>query len=345
MSAIKRFVAIMAACVLALCVGAFAASRYMTRSAGVGKFVIRTSLNGGIQYLKTGAAVMRDDNATLLTMEVATGDRVEAGQLVATYSVDVSYAEVVRAENALSEAKDDYEYGLAYRQAAIESYRSAVESGTDPVDKRINELLLLKAEKELEVYLNTTGGEISALEASLEAVKASRETRCVYAPMDGIVDSVATAGIAIAKGKTVITLYDPESAVIICPDPKGELKYGMEVDIQLSGRNRQANTTGTVVGCDNVRFASQRSGYAYILCDAAKAGGYYSVSVSAVTLEVVDALIVSSSTLNYNNGSSFVRILDNSESVSIRYVSKGFENASETWILFGINDGDRLIVK
>lgn len=345
MSVIKRIAAIALAVALTLCVGAYAVSRYTTRNASVGDFIIRSSINGGIQYLRTGAAVMRDENATLLTMEVATGDRVEAGQLVATYSVEVSYAEVVKAENALSEAKDDYEYGLTARQAAIDGYSGAIESETDPDEKRINELLLLKAEKELEYFISSSESTISALETSLETVKASREVRNVYAPMSGIVDSVAAAGIAIARGKPVITLYDPESAVIVCPDARGELKYGMEVDIQLSGRNRQANTTGIVVGCDNVRFASQRGGYAYILCDAAKAGGYYSVSVTAVTLEVDDVLIVPSSTLSYNNGSNYVRILGENESVSTRYVSKGFENASETWILGGVNDGDRLIVK
>ena len=70
-----------------------------------------------------------------------------------------------------------------------------------------------------------------------------------------------------------------------------------------------------------------------------------SASVIAVTLEVKDVLIASSSAFTYSGGAVYVKLLGEEDSVRVRYVAKGPENSSNTWLLYGAEAGDRLIVK
>lgn len=346
MSATKRIIALAALILIAMPISMASQSRYSTREAKPDVFSRTASYDGGMVYLSSTGAAMYSQNATLIAMDVKAGDMVSAGDVVGSYSIEVSRADIVRAENALNHAAEDYEYEKARRMDEIDALNALSAEAKDADQARIYQLQAMRAALETERYAAEAEGQIASLESALANLKSSAEIQNICAPMTGMVDSVAEAGLSISPGQTLIAMHDPQAVLIRVSDPDGYLRYGMTVQLQLNSRTGKSSCQGTVVSCDSVLPAALRTGAAYIAYDAgANGSAYYGASVTAETMRVENVLIASPQAIFYNDGRCCVQILDADGTVRTRYVSKGLETASDVWIISGISEGDKLITK
>jgi multidrug efflux pump subunit AcrA (membrane-fusion protein) len=346
MSATKRIIAAAALLLAAAPICLATAARFSTREVVTETFSRTSAFNGGMVYLSTASAAMYSPNATLVSMDVKQGDSVNAGDVVGVYSIEVSRADVVRAENALNNASEDYEYEKKRRMDEIEALNDMSANENDPDQSRIYQLQAMRAQLETEKYCREAEAQIASLENALANLISSGEPQSILAPITGTVDATASAGMTIAPGQTLVAMHDPAAALVAVSDPEGELRYGMPVELQLASHTGKAACQGVVVSCDSVLPASLRTGTAYIAYDTSDRGSAYSgASVAAETLRVENALIASPKAISYNNGRCRVQILDADGTVRTRYVNKGFETASDVWIISGISEGDKLITK
>lgn len=345
MSAIKRMCAGAMALAL-LSTGAFAAPRYTTKEAASEDFIKKGTYSCSVIYRSTQSIAVYTPGATMGDMLTEAGAQVEAGDAVATYYAPMSDVDIARAELALSQAQDDYEFEVAQRTRVIEEYREASLLTSNSVDARINELLAQKEELLLAEYETGALAEIAALTAQRDAAVASSEPKDVTAGMSGVVAfaSRTDSGTAL-NGRELVTLFDPDSMLIRVDNTSGDLKYGMKVELTLEG-NGKSVVTGTVVSANNVLPGALQSNAAYVLPDEEPSGiGYTRASIAAETICVKDVVVVTNDAIQYSNGTPYVRVLTADGVVRTRYVNIGMLNNSESWIILGVEPGDKLITK
>ncbi|MBQ4089441.1 MAG: hypothetical protein IJC56_06145, partial [Clostridia bacterium] len=125
----------------------------------------------------------------------------------------------------------------------------------------------------------------------------------------------------------------------------GALKYGMKVELTLEG-NGKAVVAATVISADNVLPGALQSRVAYVLPDEMPTGaGYNRASVYAKTISVDDVVVVNNNTIQYANSKPYVRMLTDDGIVRTRYVNIAMLGDSESWIILGVEPGDKLITK
>lgn len=347
MSAIKRFAS--ALCALALLSApATAASKYNTREAQKTDFSISSVYDGTVIYQQSETIANFAAGAALSEVMVEEGQQVSAGDTVATYVSPMTDVDIARAETALSQAQDDYDYEISLRNRQIAEYREAAANAADPADARIYELQAQREELLLTQYVAEAEAELAALTAARDAALTSSEAKPINCSIDGSVSYVTnlSAGSALPQGREVASVYTPETMIIRVNNSDGALKYGMQVDICFVSSSGQQYITGTVVSCDNVLPGALHSGAAYIVPDKLPgAQSFRSVTVSAETLLIEGATVVSNQTLQYQNGKCSVRILDDDGAVRTRYVNVAMSGASDSWIILGVEPGDKLIAK
>lgn len=345
MSAIKRICAAAMALTF-ICAGAYAAPRYSTKEAEFGEFVKKRTFDGSVIYRQKQSLTVYTSDATMGEMLTQEGAEVTAGDTVATYYAPMNEVDIARTEMALAQAQDDYDYEIAQRTKVIEEYRAAAESASNSTDARINELMAQKEELLLQQYSAEAQAEIASLTAARDAAVVSAEPKSVVIGMSGTVSyaSRTDAGSTIA-GRELISVFDPASLIVRVDNSSGELKYGMKVELTLEGAAK-AVVTGTVISADNVLPGSLHTGLAYVLPDELPGTQSFSrATVSTQTISVQDAVIVTNQAIQYSSGKPYVRILTADGIVRTRYVNLAMLGDSESWIILGVEPGDKLITK
>ncbi len=347
MSAIKRITAAAAALVMLCAPASLAAPRYNTKEAERADFTVKSTYKGTVIYQVSASSALYHSGAIMNETVITAGQSVTAGDTIATYTAPVSDVDITRAENALSQAQDDYEYELDRRQLVVDEYLLAAAEASDPADARMYELKAEKAEIELENYRIAGESEIAALTAKRDAAVTSGELKNVSAPITGIVAYVRKIDPGTdMNGKEIAGFFDPTTLIIRVNNEDGKLKYGMSVDLTLEGNKTRITVPGTVVSADNALPGSLRNGYAYVLPDEYPGDILFTAAeVSAVTMLIPDVVVVDNSTLQYSNGQCFVRVLDSDGTIRTRFVRLGMTGASKSWILYGVEPGDKLIAK
>jgi len=345
MWAIKRIFA-GAAAMLLIGSCAFAAPRYSTKEAAVDEFEKTSTFNCQVIYRSTQSVAVYNGGATMGEMLIEAGAAVEAGDVVATYYAPMSDLDITRTELALAQAIDDHEFELDQRNQIIEEYRLAAENASDPADARINELLAQKEELMLDKYVAGAEANIAALTAQRDAALASDQPKDVTAGLSGLVADTARidAGMAI-NGKQLVGIFDPTSLLIRVDNSAGTLKYGMKVTLNLEGANKKS-VSATVVSADNVLPGALHSGAAYVLPDETITdAGYNRASLYTQTLSVKDVVIVDNDAIQYSNSKPYVRILTADGVVHTRYVKIAMIGDNKSWVIRGVEPGDKLITK
>lgn len=344
MKMIKRLTAAIAA-VAMLMVCALAA-QYYTSIVELDDFSIGISSSGSIARLGYQALSTPVRGAKLNEVYFSAGDAVSAGDVICTYTVIVSGAEATRARGELASARDDYEYEIARRDVEIADMRARL-STAEGLDARELELRIERAQMTYEKYSETALVKLAALEAASAAADAASLPRELRAGMDGVLLSVIAPGdeSTLNPGRAVAEIYDPARVLVRVPNAAGNFKYGMVVNVRVASGSGQVNIPGEVVAADNVLPGALRTGSAYIALERLPSGNVSQITATATAISISNALVARANTLTYSGGLYSVRILTPDGAVRTRRVIKAFENESEAWLLKGVSEADKLIIK
>lgn len=349
MSAIKRFTAALIALLMLASPAALATSvRYNTREAVRGQFMVSRVYDASANYRQSQSIGIFVNGAQLDAIHVEEEQTVSAGDTLVTYLAPMSDVDIARTEIALSQAQDDYAYEVGRRNQLIAEYRAAAAEAGNETDARIYELQAQREEILLQQYIAGAEAELASLAAQRDAALSSGEPRAISAGIDGTVSYITAAdpGAALDYGRQMAAIFTPESLIISVYNPDGALKYGMKVSLRLESSSGQQYLSGTVISADNVLPGTQRTSMAYILPDEMPGStAIRSVTVTADTMIVENAVLVNNSALQYKDGKCYVRILGQDGSVRVRYVNLAMTGDSESWIILGVEPGDKLITK
>ena len=124
-----------------------------------------------------------------------------------------------------------------------------------------------------------------------------------------------------------------------------ELAYGLDVEVKSNGREERV-MPGKVVASSSVITGSEEFALVEVtegeLPNEIRRGSW---SIMATTVSLRNILVVSQHAVDSENGNRYVTILDDNNVPHKRFVKTGVNAVNGMWILDGIKEGDRVVIK
>ena len=202
-------------------------------------------------------------------------------------------------------------------------------------------ITMLEGKEELdEVAAATLEQAQVALDAAMETLDHTK----LYAPIDGVVESVSVTEMNMASTGSPAFIISNKSAMTITFDVSSDavmtMKIGDSVAVEKSGKEYEAVVTevGTMVNGQTGLFTVK----ATLTQEAPELLTGLTVKVTAPTQKADDALLVSQDAVYYEDGDAYLYLLKDGVVTRVD-VETGISNEEQVEILSGITDGDPVI--
>ena len=323
---------------------------YKTHTVSAGVYEKSGQYGAGLYFPTRYEVIYEGAKARFVEYAVKHGSEVRAGDLIATFSIDRDEVAVVERELALERAKESREDGLEARREELLRRKQAVFEETDPVLSEIGALQIRKLEIELEKFDFESAANVENLQESLDELLKSYENQFIYAPADGVVDSVTYLrdGEFVYDGTLLAVIYDPYDILFTVNDESGSLRYNMPVTISVGPNKDRLEAPGRVVAAYNVLPGKSAGKTCLIRATEYNQDEVKSLtrpSVAYTTIRLENVIVVPKSALTLYGGKYYAYKLSPDGMVSKRYVNYTAGNASSgVWVMDGLAEGDVLIL-
>ncbi len=236
---------------------------------------------------------------------------------------------------------------LEAQLAQLQAQLSGLKSTEDYLRKTYNNaknsynITMLEGKEELdEVAAATLEQAQVALDAAMETLDHTK----LYAPIDGVVESVSVTEMNMASTGSPAFIISNKSAMTITFDVSSDavmtMKIGDSVAVEKSGKEYEAVVTevGTMVNGQTGLFTVK----ATLTQEAPELLTGLTVKVTAPTQKADDALLVSQDAVYYEDGDAYLYLLKDGVVTRVD-VETGISNEEQVEILSGITDGDPVI--
>lgn len=320
-------------------------ANYETVQAESGAYIKTVGGSMRMYYPVTAELRWEEDNARFREILVRKGQEVKQGDSLATFDIDVSRADREALALSLARAIEDAELGKRERLTAIEEAKKKLQE-LNGRELNIARLRVGKAETEYEQFVYQSEREIARLRESLEEIDQEIADDTLFAPFDGVIDTIATynPGDPATKDIVVVSMHSTESFYLVADDASGRLRYNAEVTVEAGKRNDRKTYEGRVVAAPSILPSSVPQGmalvelYGDIPVEALEGNLQYQFNVE----ELQDVLLVDWRAVDSENGKSYVYVLED-DMVQKRYVAPGLNNREKVWILDGLHEGQTVI--
>ncbi|MDR2151292.1 MAG: efflux RND transporter periplasmic adaptor subunit [Helicobacteraceae bacterium] len=287
---------------------------------------------GSLRY-STLSKLSAQSAAVLETIAVDVGDRVKAGQILATQDHAILSANIAAkaAELKKSRASDE--------QARKDAERYKVLLAQNSVSEQTYEQSRLKA---IELAAQS-----EALGAQLKALEIEKEKRSIRAPFDGVVaEKHASAGDYLSAGAGVISLAKTDSielGVYLPAATVSRIEKGMKVDVNALGEDYAAKIAGVSPRGD----ASSRLFLTRVVFDkpSAKLLEGMEATLKIVSQKSENALLVDRDAVVSRFGNDVVFYVENGVAQSASVEILGYDGQNAALKSATLKEGMRAIVK
>ncbi|MDR2033157.1 MAG: efflux RND transporter periplasmic adaptor subunit [Helicobacteraceae bacterium] len=188
---------------------------------------------GSLRYA-TLAKLSAQSAAVLETIAVDTGDRVKAGDVLATQDIAILSANIAAKAAELKKSKASDE------QASRDAKRYKTLLDQNSVSEQTYEQFRLKAQE--------LAAQSETLAAQLKALEIERQKRSIRAPFDGVVvEKHVSVGDYVSAGSSVISLAKTDSielAVYLPATTIDRIGVGTKVGVNVLGKDYDAKIAG-----------------------------------------------------------------------------------------------------
>lgn len=311
---------------------------------------IRTA-GGSLQlyYPITADLCWEEGNARFREILVSKGQEVKEGDCLATFDIEESRTDREELSLSLTRKTEEARIGREDRLRAIEEAREETEEKRKDLTEyelQIEMLKIQRLETEYEQFVYQSEWEIARLKERLEELEEVVADDALYAPFDGMIDSVASynPGDLVTPDRVVVAMHATDKYYLVADDSSGKLRYNMEVTVEAGRRNEKTMYQGRVVAAPAILPSSVRRGMALIELyeDVSPEDLKGSLQFQYNLEELQDVLLVDWKALDSEQGKSFVYVLED-DMVQKRYVVPGMNNREKAWILDGLSEGQTVI--
>jgi macrolide-specific efflux system membrane fusion protein len=260
-------------------------------------------------------------------LNVAVGDQVKKGQVLATAGAADLEAQIAEAQRNASSA------ALQLKQAKSEH---ADASGT-------------AAKRQTQISLYNAQSADARAKADLADLVALRAYRNITAPADGTITAVSISAGANAPSGAAITMISGSLQITtsVVESDIAAIKVDQQADVTVDAID--ASLKGTVASIDPVGTDSGNSGvvsFAVVVrLDSPPAGlrPGMSADISIVAASATNVLAIPARALSGSAGSYTVRVVAADGTVSVRNVEAGLVTSSLAEIKSGLQAGERVV--
>lgn len=286
-----------------------------------------------------------DSVARFREILVRKGDEVREGDAIATFDIEVSMADREELSLSLARKTENLSRGTEDRLSAIEEAREDTEGLRDH-ELRIAQLRIEKLEIEYEQFVYQSEREIARLKKSLEELEEKASNDTLFAPFDGVIDSVTfyNPGDLMTKDSVLVTMHATDQFYLAADNGFDGLRYNMDVIVEAGRKNERKTYVGKVVAVPAVLPATVSGAKALIELyeEIPTEDLATSIQYQYNMEELQDVLVLERGAVYPDNGKSYVYVLEG-DMVQKRYVVPGLNNMKEIWILDGVSEGQTVI--
>lgn len=275
-------------------------------------------------------------------------EEVKAGDVLATFELDVDEVGMAAKRQALRRAQESYEAQTLQQQEAIQEQLDALAQERNPFEYEILMLRIERAQIALEQYRSEQERQIERLQQEIAEMEEKYSQTALIAPYDGVITSLTykQEGEHLSKNEALITLYRTDDMTLRISNENAHFRYGMKVQVAVGPAKSRTILTGRIIAADDLLSESQRSGYAYIELDPFE--GEYPTrgippNVTASTYYAEDVFVLPRRAVELESGKHFVSKLSDGV-VEKRYVTVAIQGITETWVLQGLEEGETIII-
>ena len=297
-------------------------------------------------YPHTVSIACEVDNASFEEYTVSRRSHVKAGDVLATFVLDIDEEALYSTRFSLERTKESYEKGRLERQEAIGEMLENKNSGADSYERELMNLRVKRAQTELDKYCYQQETRIAELEEQLAEMQEENSLTHLIAPADGIISDLVykREGERVYKGETLITMYHENGMLLRIDNTSLNFRYGMEMTVNSGSKKEPVIYHGRIVAADNLLPSSRRLGHAFIQVDDLPEDARLSrVSVEGVSQYLGNVMVIPRRAATMDGGKYYVECLYDG-SLQKRFVNIGLMNTSTAWILQGIQPGDTVVI-
>lgn len=326
--------------------GTAADTSYQTTTVTRGDFQLTFQIDSKMDYTSGRQLYWPHEGDRFDTMKVKQGDFVKAGDVLATFTVDVSQADLLEKQLAVSQAQEDRDQTNIDYTRSISDARTAMAglTGSDyaAAQDRLNALYAQQQQA-----LAKADYQIDQASQALKELTDRRQKTELTAPFDGYVGYTSDEfrqGDYVPVSEPIIGLADTSRKAISFTNtnPYADVPYKSTVTLQ--DQKTQKTYTGTVISCRQVTGSDQDDVIVMPqedLPDGALAGA---VRVTGTLLEKKNVLLVEASAIGTEGSRSFVTIVNDDGSTRKAYVSVGAKSGQTAWITEGLEEGQTVLL-
>lgn len=319
---------------------------YKTTTVVRGPIDINLDARASFVYVNAKTLNYEYDNAILKeAVNFAVGDVIQEGDVLATFTFDVSEAELQRLELNYIEACGVAEDRIASYESRIAQYAAAAAAGG--INGQIAALQKERTENELKIYRESSHKQLLQQWNELEAYREKFTEQVLIAPEDGVVTTkVSIAAETVCSKGAVFLTYATEGSTYLRLDSVQEefllmATPGMKVTLSRSAQEVEGTIIASPTGIDD----NLDNNHIYIAApDLAELGNksYYSVKFTILSLD--DMLLLDNRALRSDNNGYYVMVLQDGVSVK-QEVIPILEGEDMVCILDGLQEGQQVVMR
>lgn len=299
-------------------------------------------------YPYTYALGVEVDNASFLNYHVARRQPVKAGDLLATFTLDIDEAAYTSTQLSLERAQKDYQTGIEKKTEEIAELLKEHSRITDPYERELMTLRIRRAQLAYEQYCYQQDCLIKQLQEQLTEMEEANSQNQLFAPFDGVIADLTykRVGERVYANEVMVTMYREDGMLLRINNDNLYFRYGMPVTVSSGAKNDTDTYQGRVVAADNLLPDSRRLGYAFIELEPFEGGEkprLTHLSAAGTSQHLADVMVIPRRAVFLENGKSYVECLVNG-SLQKRFVNVGIMNTNDVWVLQGLAPGDTVVI-
>lgn len=275
---------------------------------------------------------------------------VEAGQTVKKGDLLVSIEPVT--EELLAKKEADIAQNKQNADAVLASYQSTINNlsgdigASSGTQQKLYQVQLEKAQKQYAWYQQNAAKDQETLKKELEYLRSIQGDLNIYAPYDGVIDTVSNVqkGMELDTTKELLSMHSEEQ-IMLEVSQGSSLRYGQQVTVETGSGEKIKSYKGTVISADNVRSDAFKYGGAIIRMDEeVPVEELKNVRIKANVKELHNVLVVKNYAVSTEKDKNYVSILDD-DKIMKRRVMTGGSCGEFTWVLQGLSEGQTVTIQ
>ncbi len=284
------------------------------------------------------------DGVWLKEINVEAGQVVKKGDLLVT--IEPVTEEILAEKEALIEKnKKDTDAVLASYQATMNSLNQSV-AASSGTKQKLYQTQLEKTQKQYTWYQETAVKDQNEMTQELEYLRSLQGDLNIYAPYDGVIDSVSNvqSETELDTNRELLSMHS-EAQIMLEVSEGSNLRYGQSVTVETGSGKNIKSYKGVVISADNVRSDAFKTGNAVVrIEDEVPAEELGNVRIKANIKELHNVLVVKNYAITTEKDSNYVSIISGDRMLK-RRVMTGGSCGEFTWILQGLQEGQTVTIQ